>query len=628
MTRITQWQHNLSDYQIDEIFQREMTNAGLDFRSDDLPLKVDGKTHYVRCTGRSAKNRNSKSGWYCAHYGVYPKVSFGWLHGKKPTFLFSLYEYMRDSGHTKRKVLTEEEIEQQEKERLKKIRLREIQEKELNDFSRALTIIEYVRSTSLSRTTAYIESKRFNLSECQSTVRVYNRNNYTPQELRLILDEHCPAYNTSANIRKLMTYQEEHIKYRGDNLLVVGQTLDEQFVMFQLIFNKRAKNGKNKHFPKNTVKHNTFTLLGDPVNKNTKLVIICEGWATGISIKKMHPEATVLIAWDSGNMVAVAMQIRARYPKCKIYSANDNDHTKPDDDNAGMLSGEKLASMMGAYIIPPPFDSNDPLQADWSDWNDIDLNYPFDIACEIFNNTINNAVFVGAQFDSETMFEIVFDENEPLEYFNAQINPTKNCAQFSESIALNTLGLHFAFDSLEKYKDAYFSCLNSAELPLVDAQTMEEYNYERKVIAVAIQFQTELMLSSKPLLLENSAFKKMFDHIFAYNKTLANLDLMPTIHAIIACKYGEELAKSSLIYFGVQLGFYRDQFSFIHAIMPELAQIPFIRNLQQDLLFNVLLNVNEYDFWQYSSRAKRESSAIEYLLDAFAKIEIKTTSQV
>ena len=78
----------------------------------------------------------------------------------------------------------------------------------------------------------------------------------------------------------------------------------------------------------------------------------------------------------------------------------------------------------------------------------------------------------------------------------------------------------------------------------------------------------------------------------------------------------------------MQLGFYRDQFSFIHAIMPELAQIPFIRNLQQDLLFNVLLNVNEYDFWQYSSRAKRESSAIEYLLDAFAKIEIKTTSQV
>lgn len=627
MTRITQWQHNLSDYQIDEIFEREMTLVGLDFRSDDLPLKVDGKTHYVRCTGRSAKNRNSKSGWYCAHYGVYPKVSFGWLHGKKPTYIFNLYEYMRDKGHTQRKVLTEEEIAQQEKERLKQIRLREIQEKELHDFSRALTIIEYVRSAPLTSTTAYVESKRFNLAECQSTARRYNRNNYTPQELRAILDEHYPEYNTSANIRKLMDYQEEHIKYRGDNLLIVGQTLNEQFVMFQLIFNKRAKNGKNKHFPKNTLKHKTFTWLGQPLNKDTKYVIICEGWATGISIKRLHPDATILIAWDSGNMVAVAIQIRAQYPECIIYSANDNDHTKPDDDNAGMLGGEKLASMVGAYLIPPLFDSNDPAQKEWSDWNDIDLNYPTKSARNMFNIALQNAVFLGAQYDAESMFEIIH-ENDQFEDFIVNFDPTKISAHFSECVALNTLGLHFVFDSFAKYKEVYFSCLNAAVIPFVETQTQEEYNYERKVIAVAMRFQTELMLSSKPLLSENAVFKHMFDHIFAYNHTLTNLDLMPSIHAIIACKYGEELAKSSLIFFGMQLGFYREQFKFINAILPKLAKIPFIRNLQQDLLFNILLSVNEYDFWQYSSRTKRESKAIEFLMEAFAKIEIKTISQV
>ena len=127
-----------------------------------------------------------------------------------------------------------------------------------------------MRSAPLTSTKAYVESKRLNLADCKRTSRRYNRNNYTPQELRAILDEHYPEYNTSANIRKLMDYQEEHIKYRGDNLLIVGQTLNEQFVMFQLIFNKRAKNGKNKHFPKNTLKHKTFTWLGQPLNKDTK----------------------------------------------------------------------------------------------------------------------------------------------------------------------------------------------------------------------------------------------------------------------------------------------------------------------------------------------------------------------
>ena len=73
----------------------------------------------------------------------------------------------------------------------------------------------------------------------------------------------------------------------------------------------------------------------------------------------------------------------------------------------------------------------------------------------------------------------------------------------------------------------------------------------------------------------------------------------------------------------MQLGFYRDQFSFIHAIMPELAQIPFIRNLQQDLLFNVLLNVNEYDFSSAEAGYEHVCEQIRKLEDKISKNKIK-----
>ena len=102
--------------------------------------------------------------------------------------------------------------------------------------------------------------------------------------------------------------------------------------------------------------------------------IIVEGYATGASIH----EATglpVAVAFQAGNLEAVATTLRSAHPDARIIIAGDNDHHRPRETgpdgrpkpNVGREAAEKAAETVGGFALLPRFAPDD----QGTDWNDL-----------------------------------------------------------------------------------------------------------------------------------------------------------------------------------------------------------------------------------------------------------------
>ena len=91
------------------------------------------------------------------------------------------------------------------------------------------------------------------------------------------------------------------------------------------------------------------------------LVIVCEGYATGLSIH-LATEATVYCAMDAGNLLAVARLVRGvddPLQPCRVILCADNDANTPG--NPGKTKSGQAAAAIGARVALP---------AEAGDWND------------------------------------------------------------------------------------------------------------------------------------------------------------------------------------------------------------------------------------------------------------------
>lgn len=90
------------------------------------------------------------------------------------------------------------------------------------------------------------------------------------------------------------------------------------------------------------------------IEGNTDKIFIAEGWATAATINELTGYK-VLVAIDSGNLLAVARITREKYPDWKnpkpIIIAADNDHKKKN--NVGLEKGKEAAEAIGADLIYP-----------------------------------------------------------------------------------------------------------------------------------------------------------------------------------------------------------------------------------------------------------------------------------
>jgi putative DNA primase/helicase len=102
------------------------------------------------------------------------------------------------------------------------------------------------------------------------------------------------------------------------------------------------------------------------IGKPTGKLIVCEGYATGASIHEATGHA-VAVAFNAGNLSAVALALRAKYPKLQIIIAADDDSQT--DGNPGMTEARAAALAVSGLVAVPDFGQNRPDKA--TDFNDL-----------------------------------------------------------------------------------------------------------------------------------------------------------------------------------------------------------------------------------------------------------------
>jgi putative DNA primase/helicase len=88
------------------------------------------------------------------------------------------------------------------------------------------------------------------------------------------------------------------------------------------------------------------------IGKPKGALIVCEGFATGASIHECTGHA-VAVAFNAGNLEAVAVALRGKYPSLKIIIAADDDHQTPG--NPGMTKAAAAVQATRATLAVPVF---------------------------------------------------------------------------------------------------------------------------------------------------------------------------------------------------------------------------------------------------------------------------------
>ena len=102
------------------------------------------------------------------------------------------------------------------------------------------------------------------------------------------------------------------------------------------------------------------------IGKPSGVLVVCEGYATGASIHEATGQA-VAVAFNAGNLQAVALALRAKYADLKIIVAADDDHQT--DGNPGMAKATAAALAVGGLVAVPSFPAGRPDKA--TDFNDL-----------------------------------------------------------------------------------------------------------------------------------------------------------------------------------------------------------------------------------------------------------------
>ncbi|EOX7213245.1 zincin-like metallopeptidase domain-containing protein [Escherichia coli] len=163
--------------------------------------------------------------------------------------------------------------------------------------------------------------------------------------------------------------------FKSGDLLIPGMDGDGKLWTLQSVnpyFKSLMKGGK---------KAGMFTVAGadDPgkalASKDASPLVLAEGYATADTVSRLMNGKPVFVAFDSGNLDAVARELRERSPARPLLIAADNDHNAPktlDEKgnpkvNVGLVKAKEAAEKNGGGVMAPQFKDGDK----GSDWNDV-----------------------------------------------------------------------------------------------------------------------------------------------------------------------------------------------------------------------------------------------------------------
>ncbi len=113
------------------------------------------------------------------------------------------------------------------------------------------------------------------------------------------------------------------------------------------------------------------------------VLCICEGFATGASIHEVTGH-TVVVAFNAGNLLAVATVMREGNPDLKLIICADDDVNT--QGNPGITKAREAAAAVGADLVIPDFGDNRPDGA--TDFNDLHQALSADAVRRAFETTV------------------------------------------------------------------------------------------------------------------------------------------------------------------------------------------------------------------------------------------------
>ncbi len=104
----------------------------------------------------------------------------------------------------------------------------------------------------------------------------------------------------------------------------------------------------SKKFMTGTPKKGAYFFISKP-QPSSEVIAVVEGYATGATIH-MATGWPVFIAFDAGNLEAVAVHIRQKFPQAKIIICADKDES-----GVGQQKAQKAANTVRATVVLPNF---------------------------------------------------------------------------------------------------------------------------------------------------------------------------------------------------------------------------------------------------------------------------------
>jgi putative DNA primase/helicase len=148
------------------------------------------------------------------------------------------------------------------------------------------------------------------------------------------------------------------LKCHSGRLLVPVRDKDRRLRSLQFI----DANGKKLFLKGGQAGGGHFMIGGAP----KELLYIAEGYATGATVHEATG-ATVVVAFNSGNIPSVAKTLREKFPRTTIVICADDDYRTAG--NPGLTKANEAAAQIGAKVVVPEFGSDRPEKA--TDFNDM-----------------------------------------------------------------------------------------------------------------------------------------------------------------------------------------------------------------------------------------------------------------
>lgn len=146
-------------------------------------------------------------------------------------------------------------------------------------------------------------------------------------------------------------------------LVVPVRNSEGRITSLQLI----APTGEKLFVPGGRVEGCYASVYSGPTPAPDAPLLICEGYATACTLFEIT-RFPVVVAFNAGNLRAVANVIRQKYPDRKLLICADDDrHTKTPIENPGVHFAKKAANATGSLLCAPSFTNPDSRGTDFND---------------------------------------------------------------------------------------------------------------------------------------------------------------------------------------------------------------------------------------------------------------------